>query len=211
MPVWVSQSARDAYWSWLPTRRLGSWPESLAAPSTSPSSSTTYTKIFHHNVYEQEVVSSNAGNILCENTIFKEEKKQRKYQGINSWIDPALTDSISGLFFYERKRRDTSFNKILCKLENSSILNRIINMTSSKAAIIIKYFQFYNVKESLWIPICVYVFYWWQNSNPQSFPIHFSFNVLFWSISKQDKSSNRYRTCAKTKKSIADSHNNNML
>jgi hypothetical protein len=110
----------------------------------------------------------------------RKKKKQRKSQGINplnSWIDPALTDSISGLFFYERKRRDTSFNKILCKLENSSILNRIINMTSSKAAIIIKYFQFYNVKESLWIPICVYVFYWWQNSNPQSFPIHFSFNT----------------------------------
>jgi hypothetical protein len=75
----------------------------------------------------------------------RKKKKQRKSQGINplnSWIDPALTDSISGLFFYERKRRDTSFNKILCKLENSSILNRIINMTSSKAAIIIKYFQF---------------------------------------------------------------------
>jgi hypothetical protein len=36
----------------------------------------------------------------------RKKKKQRKSQGINplnSWIDPALTDSISGLFFYERK------------------------------------------------------------------------------------------------------------
>ncbi len=45
---------------------------------------------------------------------------------LNSWITPALTDSISGLFFYERKRRDTSFNKILCKLDynNTQMMTR---------------------------------------------------------------------------------------
>jgi hypothetical protein len=48
----------------------------------------------------------------------QERKKQRESQGnaLNSWITPALTDSMS-VFFYERKRRDTSFNKILCKLD----------------------------------------------------------------------------------------------